>query len=766
MDYKQYPKYALERIKELGLKEEENKLTFQFPYARKDGNWLEPDSRGNLRINYLMLEKEGNSYLPILYRGNNKVFDEHIGKYKVVDDPYYTLRLARPKGDKKYDNPTGQPAHPFLTRVVVDAYAEKRKLKALVLVEGALKALKGSLHGLPCIGLSGIWGMRSKGEQDFHPWILEVIKRCKTENLVYLHDGDARSCSYAYMKDLYQRPRNFADTVRAFQQAGKRMGKDRPNLYYAHLLEELEQKGLDDVLIAQREREEEVINDLLSFSAAGKFFASHSIGDWSKSKIYEYFFIDSAQRFYDQHSEKITDSVFVFNEDWYEVDPNEEEVRCILRGIVTNYLYVSNKSFKIIYENNSKGFPEPVRDPRGLDTIKREMKRAGLKGNDLEEALLKIPTYEGFANEPDFLDYKKEIVVKERYRYLNLSYPVPHQPEEGEWPSIQGFLRHIFANKGDDKFEVGLDMIQLYYTRPKQKQRILSLVSKENETGKSTFLQLLREMFGQNMSIIGNAEFQSQFNPWITKSILGIDESRIGTDSISMIKSLVTNNYVRLNDKNVPAKDIINYSKLVMTTNDIFDFANIGEQENKWFVVEVSPITKRDAELPQKMFAEIPAFLHFLLHRNLRYYTTQSRFAIPDEVVRTEALGRLKQSSKPILQRLVEDYVAGIFKEFEFPNDEFRIDAKRLHEEIFDGRSDYRFTKHDLAAVLKNNMNMEPSQKTLWMSVPRLEAREDVQEPQAGVFVDANGKEVDPFETVWRRGAGKCYVFRKEEFVL
>ena len=705
--------YATKRIRDLGLTEEQNRIEV-IPAdgtEPKPMDWLESDHRGNLRINYLDLEKRGRFYQQVSFFDQEKEYSEKQGEYVPKAEPYYVRRLAKPRGSKKYDNPVGQPAHPFLTRLTVDAFNDGQKLDTLVLVEGALKALKASLHGLPCMGLTGIWGMRAKGEKDLHPWILRILERCQVENLVYLHDADARACHYAYMKDVYQRPKNFMATVRAFQKAGKRLGKQCPKLFYAHIQDESEHKGLDDLLIAQEGKEQEVLEELLSFPESGAYFHCHSIKKWSKAKLQEYFYIDSAQHFYDKHGEKITDPVFVFNEDWWEIDPDKEEVKCILRGIVSNYLYVSNKSFKIIYENNSKGFPEPVRDPRGIESIKREMKRAGLKGNDLEEALLKIPTYEGFANEPDFLNYQKEIVVKERYSYLNLAYPVPHRPEPGEWPNIEGFLRHVFANKGEDKFEIGLDMMQLYFTRPKQKQRILSLVSKENETGKSTFLQLLREMFGQNMSIIGNAEFQSQFNPWITKAMLGVDESRIHPDSISMIKSLVTNTYVRLNDKNVPAKDIINYTKLVMTTNDIFDFASIGEQENKWFVVEVSPIKKRDAELPQKMFAEIPAFLHHLLHRKLRHYTTGSRFAIPDEAVRTEALVRLKQYSKPILQRLIEEYVRDIFKEFTFRDDEFKIDAKRLHEEIFDGRSDYRFTKHDIATVPEDTLQYGADQE-------------------------------------------------------
>lgn len=65
-----------------------------------------------------------------------------------------------------------------------------------------------------------------------------------------------------------------------------------------------------------------------------------------------------------------------------------------------------------------------------------------------------------------------------------------HDMEAGEWPNIEKFLLHIFQSKntsGETMYEFGLDYIQLTYFNPTQRLPILCPVSRERNTGKSTF---------------------------------------------------------------------------------------------------------------------------------------------------------------------------------------------------------------------------------------------------------------------------------------
>ena len=122
-----------------------------------------------------------------------------------------------------------------------------------------------------------------------------------------------------------------------------------------------------------------------------------------------------------------------------------------------------------------------------------------------------------------------------------------HEPEAGECDNILNFLKHIFG----DQVEIGLDYIQLLYQRPTQVLPILCLVSRENKTGKSTFIKLLKAIFTQNCTIIGNEELSNQFNSfWSTKLIVACEESFIEKKTIiERLKALSTGDKITMNAK-------------------------------------------------------------------------------------------------------------------------------------------------------------------------------------------------------------------------
>jgi len=381
----------------------------------------------------------------------------------------------------------------------------------------------------------------------------------------------------------------------------------------------------------------------------------------------------------------------------------------------------------------------------------------GKNKQQAEDLALKIPKFEGFVNEPNFIHFQQEFIIHERFKMLNLAYRLDHEPAPGDWPNIEQFLRHIFYNGGESKYEVGLDMIQMYYTMPCQIQRILALVSAGNETGKTKFLELMRAIFGQNMSIIGSADFASQFNPYIVKSLVGVDESKIDDPKIiEMIKSMVTNAYAMMNDKGISAVQVVNRVKLIMTTNHIFDFASIKEEENKWFVIEVGTVKNKDKNLMEKMQAEIPGFLYFLLHREMKHYSNESRFAIPDHVIETKALDRIKANSKPEVLKIILEYLQDRFDEF--GEDEIYIDAKRLHEIVF-GEKNFKYSSNMVGNTIKQQLDLETTKITKPFKVPfsEIDGQETTDEDTGEIIPP-------PVRITWKHYTGKIFTFKKSEF--
>ena len=716
----------------------------------------------NLTILYLKPEKREKAYVAetCLERKTDAYTQSEVD----VEVPYRVLRLKSPSPSRpKYQTPQRAAARPFLPPALIDKIEAGTRIKTLILTEGVLKALAGSVHGLDVVGMNGIWGMRAKGEERLHPAIELILKRCGPERLVYLHDADCREIASEYGKDLAQRPESFMRSVKAFRDAAKHLAKKGCKAIYAHLVEG-GPKGLDDLLEVNAGNAEALnsIASELSDEAPARFFRQAVVHEaFSRfASLKEYFYLESVGQFYDRHEDKLGAEPFLFQGSWYRYNEETECLDCQLSAAAAGYMLVGNRYYEQIWTLNSKGFAEPLREPRHQAIIIDDFRRRGITHKDLEQHLRQIPKFATYANEPDFIDYRPVLEIKGTQRALNLAYPLEYEPCEGEITTTMKFLEHVFANEGDSKLSVGLDMVQMYYTRPKQKQRILSLVSKENETGKTTFLLWLREIFGQNMSIVGNADFKSQFNGYVVKSLVGIDESRIDDPAvIEAIKSMVTSPYASLNEKNAPARQVVNHVKLIMTSNHVLDFAYVAKEENKWFVVDVGRIAQRDSYLMDKLKAEIPAFLYFLRERKLAHFTTESRFAISDEVAATRALARVKENSVPQLMALVHEAIRQLF--IDFPEETavyFRCDAKRLYELIFPDRSP-RFTPHDVGRVLKQEYELTASERTEAFQFPFIEAMPELVSEETGeVLREAKTR------VTWKWMTGKVYTFLRERF--
>lgn len=143
-------------------------------------------------------------------------------------------------------------------------------------------------------------------------------------------------------------------------------------------------------------------------------------------------------------------------------------------------------------------------------------KASTIKADHGKDYLNDVPKYDCFCTVPSHTDYNK--IIGNAY---NLYEPITHKPMPGDWNAIDGLLRHIFG----EHYEYGLDYIQLLYQMPLQKLPILILVSEQRNTGKTTFLNLLKAIFQDNATFNTNEDFRSKFNSdWAGKLLIMVDE--------------------------------------------------------------------------------------------------------------------------------------------------------------------------------------------------------------------------------------------------
>lgn len=249
--------------------------------------------------------------------------------------------------------------------------------------------------------------------------------------------------------------------------------------------------------------------------------------------------------------------------------------------------------------------------------------------------LSEIERYDGIIcipeNRPEY--YKKRI-----QDYYNTYHPISKKPLEGDISNTLKFLKHIFG----DQIELGIDYLQLLYLKPTQLLPILCLVSKERNTGKSTMLKWLKEIFEFNMTFLTNNDFTSQFNSdWTNRLIIAVDEVLFKTDELTeRIKYLSTTNTHKTEAKGKDKKEAHFFGKFILCSNNETSFIKIDKEETRFWVRKIEVYEKEDVGFLNKLVSEIPAFLYFLSNRKLSTDNSSRMWFTPQQI-KTKALDRL-----------------------------------------------------------------------------------------------------------------------------
>ena len=249
-----------------------------------------------------------------------------------------------------------------------------------------------------------------------------------------------------------------------------------------------------------------------------------------------------------------------------------------------------------------------------------------------------VPKYDGFCTVPEHLNYRPIIG-----QFLNLYEPIDHVPKEGDFSHIQSLVCHIFG----EQYELGMDYLQLLYLQPIQKLPILLLVSEERNTGKSTFLNFLKLLFQNNVTFNTNEDFRSQFNSdWAGKLLIVVDEVLLNRrEDSERLKNLSTTLSYKVEAKGKDRDEIAFFAKFVLCSNNEYLPVIIDAGETRYWVRKIDRLQSDDTDFLQKLKAEIPAFLHFLQHRQLST-KKESRMWYAPSLLHTEALQKIIRSNR------------------------------------------------------------------------------------------------------------------------
>jgi hypothetical protein len=727
---------------------------------------------------YTIMHGDKDDNLVILYpslSGELETYDN--GTKNNPDSLYERVRLKQPRTyidnegheqTQKYQQVKGTKQLPFFMPGMVAKFQASEVVPVLYLVEGELKAAAGFARGLAIIGMPSntVVSDRRNDVRVLDAAITGFIRRCKVETIVLLHDADALTVKWAHDKDLSLRPSSFAQAVIGFREMLQPVLDDETcalkRAFYMHGKRELCQKdakGLDDMFLAFPDEQQAILDDLGKHTEATRFFVGRNITTPNYDLLRSYFAIgravDAHQAFYKLYADYIGHREFIYKGRCYY--PDGDEVKYVKHQDAGRFARIGSDWYKWIAQPNGIGGMREVLENFKVGEIARDYKRFP---NFLDEC----PKYDGFTVEPNFNGEYQRVIRNN----LNLITPLPWTPAAGDISNTLAFMKHIFGGAATvelvdgklvetpitgDTFTVALDWLTILHNHPKHQLPVVILVSKENKTGKSTFLKWMTWIYGSNATILNQAQFQMKFNNhYASKFFIGLDEAMQNSDKSTekdRLKHMVTSDEIMIERKGVDLKPVPFYAKLAFTSNDAEKVMKIDEEDTRWFVVKVPPLTAEDVDMQAKLVSEIPAWLHYIHHRK-PHHERESRLWFRPEHFITEQFHKVREATKNRLDKSIEEFIKNMFLTYRL--EQFKLPLNWLTKQLND-EAKYRTDVLDVRTYLKEKRGMEPASAPVRNRIPN-----DV-DPDV---LDKSGRPLVSYDT---QGTSRPYTFKVEDWL-
>lgn len=707
--------YLVKRFKPFGKLEDISKFkTIDFNTKKEEERTvLSSDENGNLLIHYHNLAGSEWSY--------------HIKGVK-YSKKYIRTRLKSPINNVKYISPKGVGLLPFFNGSIINKYQQGEKIKTLFLIEGEIKALIGSFFGLDCVGLGSIHGFHAPKDlnrlyfKELAPEIIELINKCKVENLVYLTDADTISLNYKVDVDMNKRPNSFYSAVKNFRNASKKLVFEDEcclkDFYFAHIKDVYnpESKGLDDLIESNIENSKEIILDLTRLEKSEKYFKFFNLKQKQDVDLYKYFGLTDEHHFYDTYQSFLGTKEFIFKNKKYYFD--SENVKLLKDLALDNYMRIGFNYYKLKNQTTNIG------------TLSSESKviepwqKIAICDDHGKNAHKLVKKYDGFINEPNWLNYRRT-----KDNQYNICLPLAYQPRTGKIANTIRFIQHIADDKSfvsinndrvtenPQKGNTGtmlLDYLSVMVQYPKHYLSVPCLLSTEQETGKTTFAEYVAKLFEGNSIILRTKDFTGDFNShWAGKFFVAIDEGDFEDKRTAkdQIKQLTTTNKITLNTKGVAIKQVDSFMKIMVCSNAEQDFLNLDKNDKRFWIIPVKSLEIKDEKLKYEMFKEIPSFFEYLSRREI-FHKDSGRMWFDDSLIMNKHWQSIVNESKANWKHEVDDFIVSVFDQYtdiEF----FDMPAFNLHMNLKNLNQKFYADKKTVARYLKNEYSLFPTDKTM-----------------------------------------------------
>ena len=728
--------YLKTRLKELGVKPKDNLIELiggvnLQAKERAEHQIFTHDKTGNIGIMQYSLKRKPYTF-----------FQEKGTSTKTINrELYHEQKRLAPWNEcimaGKYDFAKAKNVPFWAPSLVKEFEADKKNSDTLIITEGQFKAFKGAMEGLPVVGLTSISHYKNKDTGTIHGEIIEYIKECRIKKVVILWDGDCKNISTKDLEnqeDISKRPYNFykfATTIRDLIQDF--IPARKLSIYFATIkTEEIDNhpKGLDDLFIALPRNKKDILND---FKMIGEMPCQlldwvNITNDQGIKKLVRYFNLTTAKAFYQAHQDQIKEHDFVFRGNTYRIDNKIPIIK--ISASLKQYKRIGTEYYRVVQE------PAPI--GKNGEVINEEAlvpwTGSAIQLDHGKDTLKHIEKFIGFTNQANHIDYQQII-----NGHWNLYQNIEHSPKKGKFEYVEKLLKHLF----EEQYEMCLDYISILYRHPLQKLPVVCLVSKEQKTGKSTFIYLMKLLFRQNMTTISNNDLTGDFNSqWTSKLIVASEETLLEKkDGYEKIKAISTAKTITRNEKNKTQKEIPCMVHFIFCSNHENDFIKIDDYDSRLWIRKVQSIKERIKGFDEKIEADIPAFVDFIQNREIKYEDVGERLYFEPNDFKTAAFYNVVKHSEPSLIKEIRAQLQEQFLVTEV--DEIHMSTKDIKVQF-----GFRFEMNYISKEIQNYLKPKK-----------------LKEGKVTTYCYYISSAMNPDELIKIKGKGRPFVFRKEDFV-
>jgi putative DNA primase/helicase len=167
-------------------------------------------------------------------------------------------------------------------------------------------------------------------------------------------------------------------------------------------------------------------------------------------------------------------------------------------------------------------------------------------------------------------------------------FEIPKAPKGASCGKLLNLLYYL-CNENDAVFDWVLKWTAYPLQHLGAKMQTAVVMYGKEGTGKNQFWGAVRRMYGAYGSIISQSELESQFNPWASKRMFIIANEVVSRQErnhrIGILKNLITEPEIQINDKNLPLREEQNHLQLVFFSNELQPLM-IGPGDRRYLIVK------------------------------------------------------------------------------------------------------------------------------------------------------------------------------------